>query len=141
MAPVETPQWSVRTRSRPSLWGPWGAGEDAETFSREYVERLRAEAAEARVRAKRADEAEERLRGLALADAVRGLLMDPSDLGWDETYVDENGWPDHDKILAAAEELVARRPHLARPRGDVGLGRRGEPSDDVSLVGIMSQNA
>lgn len=118
-----------------------GGTREGDTFSRDYVEKLRAEAAEARVKAKRADGAEERLRELAVAEAVRDILMDPNDLTWDDDLTDDNGFPDHDKILAAAEELVSRRPHLSRPRGDVGLGRRGESSEDVSLVGILAQNA
>ncbi|KRF19403.1 hypothetical protein ASG90_20535 [Nocardioides sp. Soil797] len=116
---------------------PPGGEQDPETFPREYVEELRAEAAEHRTKAKRAEDAETRLRELAIAQAVQGILTDPTDLGWSEEYGDAEGWPDPEKIKAAAEGLIDRKPHLARPTGDIGQGRHSEPGDTVSLVGLL----
>ncbi len=116
-------------------------GRDPRTYDEAYVKQLRDEAAAARVKAKRTDEAETRLRDLAVAQAVQGILTDPTDLGWNEAYADENGWPDADKIRAAAEELVGRKPHLGRPSGDVGQGRHTEEPDAVSLSALLRAGA
>jgi len=116
-------------------------GAEPKTYDEAYVKNLRDEAAAARVKAKRTDEAETRLRELSIAQAVQGILTDPTDLGWSEEYADANGWPDADKIRAAAEELVDRKPHLGRPSGDVGQGRHTEEPDAVSLSGLLRAGA
>lgn len=109
--------------------------EDAETFPRPYVERLRAENAEQRTRARQADELARRLH----TELVRagGRLADPTDLDFDEAHLE-----DVDVLEAAIDELLARKPHLAsrRPVGDVGQGAHaGEPA--VDLAGILRANA
>ena len=120
-------------------------GSDPETFPRAYVQQLRDEAAKYRQRAGRADEAARRLLEATVRSAVRDHLADPSDLLTfvDETeLVDGDGWPDPDKITAAAESLAASKPHLAprRPRGDIGQG--AAPSGDtVNLAAIMRSRA
>lgn len=114
---------------------------EPKTYDEAYVKTLRDEAAANRVKAKRAEDAETRLRELAITQAVQGILTDPTDLGWSDEYADENGWPDADKIRTAAEGLVERKPHLARPSGDVGQGRHSEPDDAVSLVGMLKAGA
>lgn len=124
--------------------GPAGepSGEEApKTYDEAYVKTLRDEAAANRVKAKRTEEAETRLRELAIAQAVSGILTDSTDLGWSDDYADENGWPDADKIRTAAEELVDRKPHLGRPTGDVGQGRHTEQDDSVSLTGLLRAGA
>ncbi len=115
--------------------------EEPETFTAEYVKELRDEAAAHRVRAKRAEAAEDRLRVLAIEAAARGVLADPTDLPWSPEYEDNDGWPDAAKLTAAAQELATRKPHLTRPRGDVGQGRHSEDRDTVSLVGLLKQGA
>lgn len=140
---VETPNDSPSPVGDPDAPGDATAAEETEpeTFPREYVERLRAEAAEHRTKAKRAEEAERRLRELAVADAVRGILTSPDDLGWEDEYADEDGYPDPTKIRAAAEELIARKPYLARPTGDVGQGRHDEDDASVSLSALLRAGA
>jgi hypothetical protein len=118
-----------------------GTEEEPKTYDEAYVRQLRDEAAANRVKAKRTEEAETRLRDLAVAQAVQGILTDPTDLGWSDEYADEHGWPDADKIRAAAEELVDRKPHLGRPSGDVGQGRHSEQDDGVSLTGLLRAGA
>jgi len=115
--------------------------EEPETFSREYVQQLRTENAAARVRATHGDEAITRLRELAIESAVSAILMSPDDLSWSDDLADDSGFPDHDKILAAAEALIARKPHLARPRGDVGQGQRSDALPPVSLSGLLRAGA
>lgn len=114
---------------------------EPKSYDEAYVKTLRDEAAANRVKAKRAESAESRLRELAIAQAVSGILTSPDDLGWSDEYADEEGWPDADKIKAAAEELVSRKPYLGRPSGDIGQGRHSEPDDGVSLVGLLQAGA
>lgn len=108
---------------------------DAETFPREYVEKLRKENADARVKAKRADDLAARLHTALVA--ATGRLADPSDLAFDDAHLD-----DADALNAAVDELLARKPHLAsrRPVGDVGQGV-SVPASSVDLAGILRQSA
>ncbi|WP_216343087.1 hypothetical protein [Dermacoccus nishinomiyaensis] len=108
---------------------------DAETFPREYVEKLRKEAADARVKAKRADDLAARLHTALVA--ATGRLADPSDLPFDDAHLE-----DADALNAAVDALLARKPHLAsrRPVGSIGQGATA-PADSVSLAGILRHNA
>jgi len=113
---------------------------DPETFDREYVQKLRDEAAGHRVKAKRAD-------GLAAAlvtaqAALTGKMADPTDLPYDEGMLDDDGLVDNDKVTAAVEDLLRRKPHLAarRPRGDVGQGARPERQEE-GLAALLRRGA
>lgn len=113
------------------------AGEPPEpdTFPRQYVEELRAEAAESRVRAKRADDLAQRLH-VALV-AASGRLADPDDLPFSEAHLG-----DPDELAAAIDALIARKPHLAdrRPRGDVGQGATADRGAG-DLAGLLRARA
>ena len=115
--PIETPETpetpSTETPETPEV------PEDGDLFPREYVERLRRENAEARTKAKRADELAER--AFRLEVAATGRLADPSDLPYDAALVDDPA-----ALTAAIDALLAAKPHLAsrRPRGDVDQGVR-----------------
>ena len=115
-------------------------GEQPETFDREYVQRLRDEAAGHRVKAKRADALAASL--VTATAALTGKLADATDLPFDEALLDEDGYVDEAKVQAAVDELVKRKPHLAarRPRGDVGQGARPEP-DDTGLATLLRRGA
>jgi hypothetical protein len=92
-----------------------------EVFSREYVERLRAENARHRVKARHADDL---ARSLVTAYASEtGRLHDPTDLPYSEELL-KDGKPDRDQVAAAVAALVQAKPHLARlmVTGDVGQG-------------------
>ncbi|MGB3303725.1 MAG: hypothetical protein WBA98_13645 [Gordonia sp. (in: high G+C Gram-positive bacteria)] len=105
--------------------------DDAETFPREYVEKLRQENGKYRQRAQRADELAHRLhRALVVAD---GRLHDPTDLDFDEAHLD-----DGDALTEAVADLLARKPHLAARRvtGDVGQGATSGKAD-VNLLGLL----
>lgn len=105
--------------------------EDTETFSREYVTKLRDENAKLRVRAQGADELRHRLH----TELVRatGKLADPADLEYSDTHL-----TDHDTLTAAIDELVTAKPHLrARTFSDVGQGQRGTEAEPVSLLSIL----
>lgn len=116
------------------------AAQTEQTFDAEYVAKLRNEAAEHRVKAKRSDDlARQLVRALAKAD---GRLIDADDLAYDSTYLDDDGLIDVDKVTAAIDTLVERKPHLAaqRPTSTLPQGARPEP-DRLDLHGILRSNA
>lgn len=108
---------------------------DPEVFPREYVEKLRKEAADARVKAKRADELAEQLFHSRVA--ALGRLADPSDLPFDAALLDDTA-----ALEAAVDELVEIKPHLAarRPRGNIGQGV-ADPAATVDLAGLLRASA
>ena len=112
------------------------APQDAETFPRAYVEKLRQEAAEARVRAKKADDLAREL--FTARVAATGRLADPNDLPFDDALL-----ADMPALEAAIDELVAQHPHYAarRPRGDVGQGATGSDAGTVDLAGLLRARA
>jgi hypothetical protein len=94
--------------------------DDAETFPRSYVERLRRENQRYREQAGHADTYAHRLH----AELVRatGRLADPTDLAFDAEHL-----ADAEQLDAAITALLDAKPHLAarRPAGDIGQGNRG----------------
>lgn len=110
--------------------------DEPEVFTREYVEKLRKEAADARVRAKRSDDLTSALWTARVA--ATGRLADPSDLA-----MPEGADPlDDDALTAAVDDLLLRKPHMAtrRPAGDVGQGATGV-ADTVDLAGLLRSRA
>ena len=112
---------------------------DPDVFSREYVSELRDEAKTQRLRARDAETERDRLREhlwVARVDAL-GLLADPTDLPADVEALD-----DPDAIRAAVDDLLARKPHLARRRavGDIGQHDVPEPSG-FSLASALARAA
>lgn len=109
--------------------------DEPETFPRDYVEKLRHEAAEARVKAKDRDDLAHRLH--AALTAATGRLADPDDLPFDDAHL-----ADEDALRAAIDALLQRKPHLAsrRPHGDVGQGVAGS-SASPDLAGILRSRA
>lgn len=105
--------------------------EDAETFPREYVEKLRQENGKYRQRASEADSLANRLH----TELVRatGRLADPTDLPFDADHVADAG-----KMSAAIDALLEAKPHLAARRitGDIGQGAQGD-TGTVSLIDIL----
>lgn len=113
-----------------------GTNED-ETFSREYVQELRSEAAEYRTRAKTADTLREAL--WAARVAADGRLVDADDLP-----MPSDADPlDNTAVSAAIDELIENKPHLKRrsaPAG-VGQGLTDQDNGSVSLTGWLRGNA
>lgn len=135
------------TGGTPPGSGPEGSTgqNDPETFDRAYVQRLRVENAKHRIAAKRADGLASRLLDTTVRSAGADLLADPGDLlvhvdGAE--LVDDDGYPDADKIIQAARTLVQAKPYLAprRVAGDVGQGARPAASD-VNLAGMLRSRA
>lgn len=110
--------------------------EETETFPRAYVEKLRQEAADARVRAKKADDLAREL--FTARVAATGRLADPNDLPFDDALL-----ADLPALEAAIDELVAQHPHYAarRPRGDVGQGATGSDAGTVDLASLLRSRA
>ena len=114
--------------------GEQPAGEQADehtTFSREYVEELRGEAAKYRTRAKHTEQVERRLHEALVR--LDGRLHDASDLEFDPKRLEGDG------VEAAITALLEAKPHLAKraPSGDVGAGVRGEVDAAPDLISIM----
>lgn len=110
--------------------------EEPETFPLSYVKELRQEAAEHRVRAKRADELAAALWNARVA--ATGRMADPTDL----PMPDDADPLDVEVVGAAVDELLARKPHLAsrRPKGTVGQGVTA-PSGEVDLAAMLRGRA
>ncbi|MCW2625328.1 hypothetical protein [Mycobacterium sp.] len=115
------------------------SGEDAETFPRSYVEKLRKENQSYRDRAKDAEtRAEDLARQLfRLRVESTGKLADPDDLPYDAELL-----ADDDKLNTAADELIAKRPHYAKRKvaGNVGAGVTGTREEPFSLLGRLKQS-
>lgn len=109
--------------------------DDAETFPRDYVLKLRDENAKYRQRAADRDEIAERLHTALVA--ATGRLADPTDLTFDDAHLS-----DPEAITAAVDALLTAKPHLASriPAGDIGQGVSGA-SDSFSLSGLLKTNA
>lgn len=111
--------------------------DDATSFSRTYVEKLRRENAGYRERANSADALAQRLHTALVA--ATGRMADPTDLAFDQAHLD-----DEDALTAAIDELLAKKPHLASRRvtGDIGQGNRGNAADaPVNLADILRSRA
>lgn len=113
-----------------------GQEETEETFPRPYVEKLRQEAADARVKAKDRDTLAQRLHTAQVA--ATGRLADPADLPYNEEHLD-----DEEALEAAVDDLLQRKPHLAsrRPRGDVGQGQSSDSTGSVDLAAMLRSRA
>lgn len=114
---------------------PGETTDEPETFSREYVEKLRQENGKYQQRAGESDSLAKRLH----TELVRatGRLADPTDLPFDADHL-----ADADKMAADIEDLLARKPHLAtrRPVGEIGQG--ATPSGGtVDLAAILRGKA
>ncbi|KAA1376122.1 hypothetical protein [Aeromicrobium fastidiosum] len=137
--PLETPPESVETPPE-STEPPEDARTEPETFSREYVETLRAESAENRLKAKKADDYLAALQSAAIEHTAGRVLQDASNLPWSDEFNDpESGMPSPELIRAAADSLAKEKPHLSKVGGPTQQGFRGNESDaeEVSLVGLL----
>ena len=110
------------------------SADDAETFPREYVEKLRTENGKYRQRAGEADALATRLH----TELVRatGRLADPTDLPFDADHIADAG-----NMVAAIDALLEAKPHLAsrRPVGDIGQGQRGAGVEKFSLLQALKE--
>ena len=105
--------------------------DEPEQFPRAYVQQLRAEAKDWRVKAQKAEPYAQRLH-TELVKAT-GRLADPTDMPFDEAHL-----TDPDALTAAIDALLQRKPHLAsrRPAGDVGQGATNGAAP-VDLASIL----
>lgn len=131
----EEPTEEIEQEETEEVEEPQEQEEEEETFSREYVEELRAEAAENRIKAKKAQELAEEV--FTYRVAALGKLADPTDLAYDADLLE-----DADALGAAVEELIQKKPHLAdrRPTGEVDQGARTDAAT-VDLAGMLRAGA
>ena len=117
---------------------PQTKDDGSETFSAEYVNKLRTEAAEARVRAGRVDDYAAELFRVVVEREAAAYLRNGSDLHLEPTdYLNSDGYPDVERIREAAQALVEERPYLARVSGPVGQGPREPAEPAVTLGGLL----
>lgn len=113
----------------------------AESFPRDYVEKLRGESHRYRKRAQAAEATAGELSAALWSASVAATdqLADPADLP-----MPADADPlDAEAVAAAVADLLERRPHLAarRARGDVGAHERGDDADPVSLAALLRRGA
>lgn len=136
--PTETPE-PVDTAEPVDGESPHGVETDAEgeTFTREYVERLRAEAAAHRVKAKRTDDANARL--TASYAAATGRLVDVDALPYTEDLLGDDGLVDPERVAAAVDTLVQAKPYLARrtPTTPISQGVRTDVAEPPGLFSLI----
>ena len=116
--------------------------EDTSETERDEVSKLKDEAAQSRIKARETSEklqtALERLQAATVASVAAGILSSPQeDLAWSDEWLDDEGWPDADKVREAAEALATRRPALARVRGNVGQGHHSASHGTPSLSELL----
>ena len=113
--------------------------DDAETFPRPYVEKLRKESQGYRERAKTAEaNLDTALRELFAARVTAtAKLADADDLAYDTELL-----ADDDKLTEAIDELIKRKPHLAARTvsGSVGQGVTGTKDEPFSLLGRLQHS-
>ena len=128
---TEVPTPADMPKQSPADEAEQSPADEHTTFSREYVEELRGEAAKYRTRAKHAEEVERRLHEALVR--LDGRLHDASDLEFDPKRLEGDG------VEAAITALLEAKPHLAKraPSGDVGAGVRGEVDAAPDLISIM----
>ena len=131
VTPADMPQKQAEPTDEQPAEQPDEQADEHTTFSREYVEELRGEAAKYRTRAKRTEEVERRLHDALVR--LDGRLHDASDLEFDPDRLEGDG------VEAAITALLEAKPHLAKraPSGDVGAGVRGEVDAAPDLISIM----
>jgi hypothetical protein len=138
-APADGPEGTPTATDAPE--DPAAPESTPETFPAAVVKDLRDENAKLRIRGKKSDELTTRL--VHAMAGQTGRLADPTDLPVSDELLDDDGYPDTDKVQTAIEQLLKSKPHLAstRPRvSDIGQGPR-PGSQDVNLADILRSGA
>jgi len=115
--------------------------DNSATFSADYVKALREESAAHRIKAKRIDEANQRLlRSVAESD---GRLVNVDELGSTDDLLDDDGIIDPDKVRGAIGALISAKPYLAtrRPTTAIPQGVQGQISDMPSLFNLVAERS
>jgi hypothetical protein len=132
-APTDTPE-AVEAATEPTE-----ADDESATFPAEYVRKLRAEAAEHRVKAKIADVANEHL--LAAYAQADGRLVDVEVLALSDDLLGDDGLVDPAKVSAAIAGLVEAKPYLRRrtPTSPIPQGVREPAAETPGLFAIARE--
>lgn len=135
--PVEPVTAPDATEPEDGATAPPEPAEEPQSFDADYVKDLRAKAAEARVKAKRADA----LAAQAVAAIVRadGRLIDADLVEFTEDLIGTDGLIDAGKVAEHIAALVQAKPYLRRqtPTTPISQGVLPEPVDSVGLFARM----
>lgn len=102
--------------------------DDGRTFDSEYVRGLREEAKSNRLSAKAAEEKADAYARQLHTEYVRSLgrLANPEELAYDPEHLESP-----EKLNAAIDDLIARKPYMANripvPGSNIGQGQQGSP--------------
>lgn len=111
--------------------------DEPDTFSREYVQALRKEAADHRARAKKVTDANARL--MALHAEMDGRLINVGELSYSEDLVDDSGLVDPQKVTRAIDALIEAKPYLRRSAPPIAQGVMPQAPDEPSLFDLLRQ--
>lgn len=110
---------------------------EAPTFSADYVKSLRDENAKQRMKAKRTDEANQRL--LESIVHIDGRLVDSSALSLDDSLLDDRGLVDQAKVQERIQEMIQSKPYLRKPVAPLPQGVLTSPQDTPSLFQLVRE--
>lgn len=132
-----TPVEDVTEATTAAQDAPVEQADKVDTFSADYVAQLRAEAAEYRVRAKIADEANAHL--LTAYAEADGRLAASDVLPLSDDLLGEDGLVDRDKVRAAIGDLLTAKPYLQsrRPTTALPMGAQPLATPDVGWLSVL----
>jgi len=110
---------------------------DPDTFSREYVQGLRKEAAEHRARSRRVTEANARL--MALQVGMDGRLVDDTALTFTDDMLDDSGLVDPAKVTSAIDALIEAKPYLRKAAPSIVQGVMPQAPAEPGLFDLIRQ--
>lgn len=134
--------------SRETLGGEEQEGEEQEqegeelqqSFSREYVEKLRNKGANYRLRAKESEQRLETVQRALFAERVQrlDLVVDPQEVPYNAELLDSE-----EELLEHIEELLTAKPYLRKRKagGDIGQHDKHTDGGGFSLLGALRANA
>lgn len=135
------PDQSTPAESAPDDAAVSEAPPEADTFGAEYVAKLRAEAAEQRVKGKRLDEANVRL--AASYAGATGRLVDVDALPFSESMLGDDGLVDRVRVTEAVAALIAAKPYLASrtPTTPIAQGVLPDVPESPGLFALIRERA
>jgi hypothetical protein len=110
---------------------------DPDTFSREYVQGLRKEAAEHRARSRKVTEANARL--MALQVGMDGRLVDDTALTFTDDMLDDSGLVDPAKVTSAIDALIEAKPYLRKAALPIAQGVMPQAPAEPCLFDLIRQ--
>jgi hypothetical protein len=110
---------------------------DPDTFSREYVQQLRKEAADHRAKSRKVTEANARL--MTLQAGIDGRLVDVDALTFAEDMLDDSGLVDPARVTAAIDALIESKPYLRKAAPPIAQGVMPQAPAEPGLFDLIRQ--